>query len=187
MDNLKRCWELFYSTFAISATTSGGWTIVSIMKTRFVEKNHWLEEDEMMDLLSIAQSTPGPVAINASVLVGYRVAGLLGAIVTLLGTVLPPLIIMSIVAITYQYIADNKLIRNIMRGMQAGSAALLASVTIDLFIGLKKQHSIISYLMALFAFIVIRFTNINVFIVAIVCALAGIAKIYLLKKEAEAI
>ena len=116
------------------------------MKTRFVEKNHWLEEDEMMDLLSISQSTPGPVAINASVLVGYRVAGLLGAIVTLLGTALPPLIIMSIVAITYQYIADNKLIRNIMRGMQAGSAALLASVTIDLFIGLKKQHSIISYL-----------------------------------------
>lgn len=141
----------------------------------------------MMDLLSIAQSTPGPVAINASVLVGYRVAGLPGAIVTLLGTTLPPLIIMSVVAITYQFFADNAIVRYVMHGMQAGSAALMTSVTIDLFTNLRKQHSIISYVLAIAAFALIRFTRINVFLVAMMCALAGIAKICLLRKEADRI
>ena len=185
MNKGKKCLELFTSTFGISATTSGGWAIVSVMKSRFVEKNHWLEEDEMMDLLSIAQSTPGPIAINASVLVGYRVAGMAGAFVTLMGTILPPLIIMSIVAVTYQFFAENKIVRYVMHGMQAGSAALLFSVTIDLFINLSKQKSILSYIMMIVAFVVIRYTEVNVFIVAVACALAGIFKIYLLKEKVE--
>ena len=102
MNKTNKLWILFSSTFAISALTSGGYVIVSMMRKKFVNQLHWLEEDEMLDLTSIAQSTPGPVAVNASILVGYRISGLSGALITMLGTILPPLIIMSIVAVCYQ-------------------------------------------------------------------------------------
>lgn len=179
----KKLWELFSTTFVISASTSGGYAIVGIMKDKFVNKKKWLSEDEMMDLLAIGQSTPGPIAINTSILVGYRVAGMLGAIVTMLGTTLPPLIIMSIVAACYEKFKEIKIIRYFMHGMQAGVAALLVNVTIDLFINLTKMKSILNYILFVVAFIVIKFTNINILFVAIVCAICGIIKVYSLKEE----
>ena len=108
MENKKsKLWQLFSTTFLISASTSGGYAIVGLMKDKFVKKKQWLNEDEMIDLLAIAQSSPGPIAINTSILVGYRVCGIIGAIVTMLGTTLPPLIIMSIVAGFYEQFKDK--------------------------------------------------------------------------------
>ena len=101
----------------------------------------------------------------------------------MLGTTLPPLIIMSIVAAFYEQFKDITVVRYIMHGMQAGVAALLVSVTIDLFTNLTKQKSILSYILFVLAFIVIKFTDVNVFIVAIVCAVAGVIKVYTLKEE----
>ena len=83
MNKTNKLWILFSSTFAISALTSGGYVIVSMMRKKFVDQLHWLEEDEMLDLTSIAQSTQGPVAVNASILVGYRISGLRGALITI--------------------------------------------------------------------------------------------------------
>ena len=175
--------NLFTTTFLISASTSGGYAIVGMIKDKFVNKKKWLSENEMMDLLAIGQSTPGPIAINTSILVGYRVAGMLGAIVTMLGTTLPPLIIMSVVALCYEQFKDIQIIRYFMHGMQAGVAALLVSVTFDLFINLTKLKSILNYVLFVVAFILVRFTNINVLYVAIVCALCGIIKVYTLKER----
>lgn len=183
MENKKsKLWQLFSTTFLISASTSGGYAIVGLMKDKFVKKKQWLNEDEMIDLLAIAQSSPGPIAINTSILVGYRVCGIIGAIVTMLGTTLPPLIIMSIVAGFYEQFKDIQIIRYIMHGMKAGVAALLVSVTIDLFINLTKQKSILSYILFVAAFILIRLTDINVFLIAIGCAIAGIIKVFSMKE-----
>lgn len=78
----KILWELFKSTFILSASTfGGGFVIVSLMKKKFVEELGWLEEDEMLDITAIAQSSPGPIPINASVILGYRMQGILGSIV----------------------------------------------------------------------------------------------------------
>ena len=181
--NHKYLLDLFVTTFLISASTSGGYAIVGLMKDKFVNKKGWLSQDEMMDLLAIAQSCPGPIAINTSVLVGYRVFGILGAIVTVLGTTLPPLIIMTIVSIFYEQFKDIKIIKDIMRGMQAGVAALLVNVTLDMFINLSKQKSILSYILFAIAFIFIRFTNINILFIAIGCAIVGIIKIYTIKDK----
>ena len=86
--------KLFTSTFQLSACTfGGGFVIIPLMRKKFVEELHWIEEQEMLDLTAIAQSSPGAIAVNASILVGYHVAGISGALVTLIGTVLPPLII----------------------------------------------------------------------------------------------
>ena len=180
---INKLLSLFTTTFVISASTSGGYAIVGMIKDTFVNKKKWLSEEEMMDLLAIGQSTPGPIAINTSILVGYRVAGLLGAIVTMLGTTLPPLIIMSIVAFFYEQFKDIQIIRHFMHGMQAGVAALLVSVTIDLFINLTKLKSLLNYILFILAFILIRFTNINILFIAIACAICGIVKVYSLKED----
>ena len=178
----KRLWELFYTTFLISASTSGGYAIIGIMKDKFVNKKKWISEDEMIDLLAIAQSSPGPIAINTSILVGYRICGFIGAIVTMLGTTLPPLIIMSVVAACYEQFKDIQVIKYIMHGMQAGVAALLVNVTIDLFTNLTKQKSILSYVLFVVAFILIRFTDVHVLFVALGCGVAGIIKVFTMKE-----
>lgn len=179
----RKLWQLFSTTFLISASTSGGYAIVGLIKDRFVKDKKWIEEDEMVDLLAIAQSSPGPIAINTSILVGYRVCGISGAIVTMLGTTLPPLIIMSIVAAFYEQFKDIQIVKYVMHGMQAGVAALLVSVTMDLNANLAKQKSILSYVLFVIAFILVRYTDINVLFIAIGCAMVGIIRTYTIKEK----
>lgn len=185
MNKANKYWILFSSTFAISALTSGGYVIVSMMRKKFVDQLHWLEEEEMLDLTSIAQSTPGPVAVNASILVGYRIGGLGGALLTMLGTIMPPLIIMSVVAVCYQAFCSNLYVRYFLKGMQAGVAALICNVVVDLFCGVFKQKGWLSNLLMLGAFLLNLLTEINVFWIALCCAGAGIGKTLLLQKKSH--
>ena len=186
MSRSKKLWTLFITTASISATTNGGWAIVAVMKDRFCEKYGWLDEDEMMDLMSIAQSSPGPIAVNTSVLAGYRMEGLLGALITLLGTVLPPLIMMTVVTIFYKAISSNNYVKLFLKGMQAGVAALLASITVDLFTkNVLKKKDIYYYALMIIAFIYNWFTDFSIFYLAIFVAIAGIVKVVLLAKESD--
>lgn len=94
MHKKNKYWQLFLSTFKLSACTfGGGFVIIPLMRERFVKELHWIEEEEMLDLTAIAQSSPGSIAINTSILVGYHVAGITGALITVVGAALPPLII----------------------------------------------------------------------------------------------
>lgn len=92
-------WTLFSSTFVLSAFTfGGGFVIVPLMKKKYVEDLKWIEEEEMLNMIAIAQSSPGAIAVNAAIMVGYKMAGILGALITTFGTVLPPLIILTVVS-----------------------------------------------------------------------------------------
>jgi len=127
--NLRLYLTLFFSTFSLSAFTfGGGYVIVPLMKKRFVDRLHWLEEEEMLNLITLAQSSPGAVAVNASVLVGRRIAGLPGMLIATLGTVLPPFIILSVVSLFYTAFRDNAVVNAVLKGMQAGVAAVIADV-----------------------------------------------------------
>lgn len=89
--NLEQLWILFKSMFLLSACTfGGGFVIVSLMKKKFVEELKWLEEDEMLDITAITQSSPGPLPVNASVIIGYRMQGIPGSLAAVLGTILRP-------------------------------------------------------------------------------------------------
>ena len=186
MKDTNKIWTLFITTAGISATTNGGWAIVAAMKEKFISKNNWIEEEEMLDLVAIAQSSPGPIAINASVLVGYRIAGIPGAFATLMGTTLPPLVFMTIITIFYDFFADNQYVRYFMHGMQAGVTAMIASVAIDLFTNIAKKKSVFYYSLMLIAFIANYFLKISILYIAIFVALCGIVKTcVLVKKEVE--
>ena len=104
----QRLWTLFSSMLYISAFTfGGGFVIVSLMQKKFVDQLHWLEEEEMLDMTALAQASPGAIAVNAAILVGRKVAGGAGMAVAVLGTILPPMVVLSVISLAYQAFASN--------------------------------------------------------------------------------
>lgn len=159
MSSLQKYRKLFFSTFKLSACTfGGGFVIIPLMRKKFVEELGWIEEDEMLDLTAIAQSSPGAIAVNASILVGYHVAGLPGAMLTVLGTILPPLITISIISMFYQAFRDNAIVNMAMAGMLCGVAAVICDVVINMAKPFFRKSeycllSLCSDLLLLFAFL----------------------------------
>lgn len=119
---------------------------------KFVEQFHWIEEEEMLDLTAIAQSAPGAIAVNASILIGYRLAGFVGAMVTVAGTVLPPLIILSVISLAYVAFQNSLIVALVLRGMQAGVAAVIADVVISMGWDILKKKRFFLFLLCLLPF-----------------------------------
>ncbi len=140
MRRARVCWMLMREMLLISSMTfGGGFVIVSLMKKRFVDELHLLEEDEMLDLAAIAQSAPGAIAVNAAILVGNRAAGAAGVISAVAGTVLPPVVILGVISVMYRAFAESGWVRAILCGMRAGAAAVVADVAFSL--ALKNVRS----------------------------------------------
>lgn len=172
--------KLFTSTFYLSAFTfGGGFVIIPLMKKKFVDELGWLEEEEMLNLAAIGQSSPGAVAVNAAILLGYRVGGPLGALVSILGTVLPPLIIITIISAFYTAFRSNPVVNAVLKGMQAGVAAVIADVVINMGGKVVRQKKWIPILTMAGAFLATWYFKINVVIIILVCgALGGIMAWY---------
>ena len=172
--------KLFTSTFYLSAFTfGGGFVIIPLMKKKFVDELGWLEEEEMLNLAAIGQSSPGAVAVNAASLLGYRVGGPLGALVSILGTVLPPLIIITIISAFYTAFRSNPVVNAVLKGMQAGVAAVIADVVINMGGKVVRQKKWIPILTMVGAFLATWYFKINVVIIILVCgALGGIMAWY---------
>lgn len=166
--------KLFVSTFQLSACTfGGGFVIIPLMRKKFVEELGWIEEQEMMDLTAIAQSSPGAIAVNASILVGYHVAGIPGALLTVLGTVLPPLIIIYVISFFYQQFRDNVIVNMAMTGMLAGVAAVICDVVINMAKSILEQKRVIPVLVLVGSFVAVRFFDVNIMVVILVCGMIG--------------
>ena len=164
MDFKKNIYKkLFLSTFYLSTFTfGGGYVIVPLMKKKFVDDLSYIEEEEMLNLVAISQSSPGPVAVNASILLGYKVAGIFGALVTILGTILPPLIIISIISIFYTAFRDNLVVSAVLKGMQASVSAVICDVVINLGKNVVNEKSKTSLFIMIGSFIATYILNINV-------------------------
>jgi len=167
---------LFISTFKLSACTfGGGFVIIPLMREKFVEKLGWIEEDEMLDLTAIAQSSPGAIAVNASILVGYHVAGIPGALLAVFGTVLPPLIIIFIISMFYQAFRDNSIVNMAMAGMLCGVAAVICDVVINMAKTIFQKKRILPVLVMMAAFIAVHFFSVNIVMIILVCGVIGAA------------
>ena len=161
--------------FYISAFTfGGGFVIVTFMKRKFVDELHWLDEQEMLDMTALAQSAPGAIAVNASILVGWKVAGMPGMLCAVLGTILPPMLILSLVSVFYRLFAENRYIALVLKGMQSGVAAIILDVSISMGNSiLQKKNTVHLFIMAA-AFAVTFFFRINVIVIILCAALIGI-------------
>lgn len=166
---------LFLSMFYLSLFTfGGGYVIVGIMKKRFVEELKWIDETEMLDLIAIAQSAPGVLAVNASILVGYRIKGLIGALVASFATVLPPLIIITLISFIYNFIKTNIIIATLLKGMQIGVSAVVLCVVIQMLLQLKKERNMIGMILFVVAIILSLLLHVNTVYIIVLSLMVGI-------------
>ncbi len=169
----KVLWKLLLSTLYISAFTfGGGFVIITFMKRKFVDELHWIDEDEMLDLAALAQSSPGAIAVNAAILVGWRVAGFAGMLVAVVGTIVPPMLILTVISFFYQAFATNRYVSLVLKGMQAGVAAVILDVVCGLGAKVLKTKKLVLYLVMVAAFVATVVFNVNV--IYIILAAAGI-------------
>lgn len=166
--------KLFFSTLQLSAFTfGGGFVIIPLMRKKFVLQLKWIDEHEMMDMTAIAQSSPGAIAVNASILVGYHVAGFAGALCTVLGTVIPPLVILSVISFFYAAFRDNLIVNMVMKGMQAGVAAVICDVVLTMGRSVLSTKQAVSVLMLAGSFIAVYFFKVNIILILLVCGIVG--------------
>ena len=183
MKKSRMYWKLFISTFQLSAFTfGGGFVIISLMRKKFVEKLKWLEEEEMLDLTAIAQSAPGAIAVNASILVGYRVAGIPGALITVLGTVLPPMIILSLVSYFYVAFRSNQIVNLAMKGMAAGVVAIIFDVVMTMFGSVYREKRMLPLLVLAGSFLATYLFHVNVVLIIFICGMLGALDIWIAGK-----
>ncbi|HBA62426.1 MAG TPA: chromate transporter [Lachnospiraceae bacterium] len=171
-----KLWTLFKSMFVLSACTfGGGFVIVSLMKKKYVEELKWLEEDEMLDVTAITQSAPGPLPVNASVIIGYRIAGVAGSLTAVLGTILPPMIIISIISLFYEQFRTNRYIAAALQVMRAGVAAVIFDVAINLAGNVLKTRRMLYIIMMFTAFIAAYLLDVSAMLVILTCLGIGLA------------
>jgi chromate transporter len=179
----KLCIKLFISTFYISALTfGGGYVIVPLFKKKFVNDLKLIDEKEMLDLIAISNASPGALAINASIAIGYRIAKIPGVIAALLGSVLPPFIIILVISTFYRALKDIKIIAYALYGMNAGVCAVILNVIVDLAYPYFKNREVIQILIMILAFILAFFFKVNVILLIITCVVIG-TSVYIVRKK----
>ena len=170
----KRYLKLFLSTLQISAFTfGGGYVIIPLMRKTFVGKLKWIDDQEMLDMTAIAQSAPGPIAVNAAILIGYKTGGIIGALLSITGAVLPPLVIISIISLFYQAFRSNRYVSLAMTGMSAGVAAVVVDVVISMAWDVLKARRLLPVLMMLVTFVLIAFFSVNIILLIIAAGIIG--------------
>ena len=157
----------------IKATTK---QINAYMLMKFVDQYHWIDEEEMLDLVAIAQSAPGPIAVNGAIVVGYKLAGLAGTLVAIIGTIIPPFVIISLISAFYHAFRDNYLVSQMLEGMQAGVGAVIASVTYEMGCGIIKKKDNVATIVMIAAFIAACVLGINVIYIVIASGVFGVIR-----------
>ena len=167
--------KLFWTTFTLSLFTFGGGSvIVSLMRKKMVVTLNWIDDEEMMDFVTIAQSSPGPIALNGSLMVGYHLANIPGALIAGLGTVLPPMIILTLVSLGYEAVKSNLWIAAAFRGMRPVVAAIVLQVTWALLKPVLGRKKFIPIAMFLSAFAALYHFNVNIMLVMVICVAVAV-------------
>lgn len=180
---MKKIFSLFWAFFKIGAFTfGGGYAMIPLIQGEIAENKKWITDEEILDIIAIAESTPGPIAINSATFVGYRVGGVLGAFFATLGVVVPSFVIILIVSFFLEQFKENKYVSYAFFGIRAGVLALIIKALISMY--KKAPKGVVPYIIMIFAFVFAAFTDINVIFVIIICAVIGLTT-YNLKGRKE--
>ena len=181
---LKRIWELFCTFFKIGAFTfGGGYAMIPFIQKETVEKKGWITDEDILEIIAIAESTPGPIAINSATFMGYRTAGFWGAFCATLGVVLPSFVIILAISYVLREFQQLKAVRYAFNGIRAGVLALLFKALWTMY--KKAPKNWVSYIVMAGAFVLTAFLNVNVLFVIIGCAVFGLITSLFVKKEVE--
>ena len=161
---VKKLFNLFITFFKIGLFTfGGGYAMVSQMKDVIVDKNKWLNEEELMHIITISESTPGPIAINSSTYIGYKRGGVLGSIFATLGTILPSLIIITLISLFFKDFMEIEYVKYAFKGINCAVAFLIIKTAIEMFIKLKKTPiTIITFILSFILLVIFEIFAISV-------------------------
>lgn len=182
-DAIEKRKELFLTFAKIGLFTfGGGYAMIPIMERETVENKKWISGEELLDIIVIAESTPGPIAINAATFIGKKVGGFTGAFFATLGVVLPSFFIILAVSYFFEAFREISVVRYAFWGIRAGVLALILKALYSMF--KKCSQDILSYSIILLSAAVVLMFNVNVMIVIAVCAVIGIVS-SALRRETE--
>ncbi len=179
----KELWKLFSTFFKIGAFTfGGGYAMIPLIQRETVETRKWITDEDILDIIAIAESTPGPIAINSATFVGCKVAGVAGALCATLGVILPSFVIILIVAALLDAFQSLKAVQYAFFGIRAGVLALVLKAFWNMF--KKCPKNVFSYCVAAGAFVLAAILKLNVLLVILCCAAAGLIHAFVTAKGA---
>lgn len=179
----KLLWLIRINLFISAFTFGGGYVVIPMIRKYYVEEKHYFSEDELMNMAAVAQSTPGAIAINLAVLAGYKTDGVRGALICCIASIIPPLVILAIISNCYDAFRSQPLINALLQGMEAGVAALIVDLLIDMVQVVLKQKSIFLNLLMPFVFIGSYFFQINVAYLLIISCFCCIIQVWIKKRR----
>ena len=173
-NKLKNIAALFLTFMKIGAFTfGGGYAMISVIQRETVEKHKWITDEDILDIVAIAESTPGPIAINAATFVGYQVAGFWGSFFATLGMVIPSFVIISLIALILSQFKNSTIVKYAFNGIRAGVLALIVKAFVSM---LKKcPKDIVACIMMALAFVAVVVFKLSSILVLAACALIGLA------------
>lgn len=178
--------ELALAFFKINLITfGGGYAIMPIIKKVFVDEKQVLAEHDMLDMIALAQSIPGAMAINTSMLVGYKLRGTTGALVSLVAAFLPPLLVISVISVFYRIFQTDPLIQAILGGMRGAVSAIMVYAAFNMFSSLLKTNRVFSLTLMSIAFVLAWFTDISVAYIMLGAGMIGFLYFGYLKGRIE--
>ncbi len=165
--------KLFTVFLKIGAFTfGGGYAMIPLIQAEVVEKRKWITQEDVVEIIAIAESTPGPIAINAATFIGYKISGFWGAFFATCGVVLPSFLIISVISLVLRQFEGLKVVQYAFNGIRAGVLALIIKALISMYRQCPKQ--VVSYCIAACAFLGVAFLNLPVLPVILCCAAAGL-------------
>lgn len=180
----KTLLKLFCSFFRIGAFTfGGGYAMIPLMQRETVDKNNWVSEDDILDIVVIAESTPGPVAINAATFIGYRTAGVWGSVMATMGVVLPSFLIIFIISYILEAFKSIRAVEYAFNGIRAGVLALLIKTLWGVY--KKCPKGIVAYVLFALSFALVALFKVNVFVVIVLSAIIGLVSSLLVKRREQ--
>lgn len=169
----KTLWRVFLSFFKIGGFTfGGGYAMIPLIQKEAVENRKWITDDDILEIIAIAESTPGPIAINSATFVGYRAAGILGSICATLGVVLPSFVIILLLSFVLRQFQELQAVKYAFTGIRAGVLALLIKSLYTMY--KKSPKGWAAYVVMGGSFLLTAIFDINVIFVIIGCAVFGI-------------
>ena len=173
MKKIKLLLEVFWVFFKIGAFTfGGGYAMIPLISRETVENKKWISDQDILDIVAIAESTPGPIAINSATFVGYKVAGVLGSVFATLGTVIPSFVIILLISFVIEEFENLKVVKYAFEGIRAGVLALVVKALYTMY--KKCPKNAISYVLMALSFILAAIVKLNVLYCIIACGLIGL-------------
>ncbi len=183
-EKLKNLFLLFVTFLKIGAFTfGGGYAMIPLIQKEVVDKRKWITDEDILEIVAIAESTPGPIAINAATFVGYRRCGFMGALLSSLGVILPSFVIILVISLVLKQFQNIKAVQYAFHGIRAGVLALIIKALFSMYKQCKKNA--VSLVVMALAFILTAVFNIDVLIVIVGCALFGLITSMIIQRRAK--